>query len=526
MKARAPTLHSDMFQTSQYIDKSPSWARSGIRKEVDFARVLSYDHGDILETATIDQLSENLLRVLSSERQPPSGRRPMFFICHSLGGLVVKRALTEARRNPDLSAVLEDCYGLTFFATPHRGSLDLSNPRSAAHMQQLLGLLKPLPASIGTDLQPDDYWLRHMDAEFNEFSSDIHIWTLYETGVSQVSHTSESSRRGPAATQIKPSLTSMGSAILGLRHERIYPLRSSHANCASFGIKNLRTMMLYIKELGNAIRKSAEFYENKPARSLDLKQSVLIRVHEFYMHKEPRVVDYIKAPYSSERTLECFLAGGLDNRPETSYPLRFSWVHQCFNHPIWVERVLETIGLSGLLGFSSWKFSQEGGRHSQPHAWFLKSSCAFVPRDPVWEKWSESSSSVGSVSSIEPSHGCVYLYMPFLHFDTYKAIVKRRALISKRLFQGLRKPIPLDILKEPSLELRVIWEYLDRDPPINIRRTLDQFQHPSLDTKARDDDQVLYKMTKESLGIFGVPGRMTMPSGHSGRTSHTKKARC
>jgi hypothetical protein len=46
--------------------------------------------------------------------------------------------------------------------------------------------------------------------------------------------------------------------------------------------------------------------------------------------------------------------------------------------------------------------------------------------------------------------------------------------------------------------MRLIWEYLGHDPPLNCRRTLDQYGYPSLhDTRARDDDQVLYKMTKE-----------------------------
>ncbi|KAJ0360002.1 hypothetical protein COL154_007890 [Colletotrichum chrysophilum] len=44
----------------------------------------------------------------------------------------------------------------------------------------------------------------------------------------------------------------------------------------------------------------------------------------------------------------------------------------------------------------------------------------------------------------------------------------------------------------------MIWEYIGYDPPLNYRRTLDQFAYPSLrDTWARDDDQMLYKLTKD-----------------------------
>lgn len=47
------------------------------------------------------------------------------------------------------------------------------------------------------------------------------------------------------------------------------------------------------------------------------------------------------------------------------------------------------------------------------------------------------------------------------------------------------------------MEHKVTWRYLSYDPPFNTRRTLDQFGYPNLlDTRARDDDQMLYKMTK------------------------------
>lgn len=70
--------------------------------------------------------------------------------------------------------------------------------------------------------------------------------------------------------------------------------------------------------------------------------------------------------------------------------------------------------------------------------------------------------------------------------------------MNRRLAHGRARPVPEDIAALDSLELRVIWEYLGHDPPLNCRRTLDQFGYPSLkDTYARDDDQMLYKLTKE-----------------------------
>ena len=88
------------------------------------------------------------------------------------------------------------------------------------------------------------------------------------------------------------------------------------------------------------------------------------------------------------------------------------------------------------------------------------------------------------------------LYLPYLHWDTYRRMVKRRDIVKDRLRQGRSRPTP-EKIGTMDLELIVAWKYLGYDPPFHTRRTLDQFGYPNLtDTRARDDDQMLYKMTK------------------------------
>lgn len=102
------------------------------------------------------------------------------------------------------------------------------------------------------------------------------------------------------------------------------------------------------------------------------------------------------------------------------------------------------------------------------------------------------------IDSVNTNHIQMCLYLPYLHFDTYKVLVKRRHFVKQRIEQGRSRPVPQQVSKLDSLEIQVLWQYLGHDPPINARRTLDQFGYPSLlDTRARDDDQMLYKMTKE-----------------------------
>ena len=88
------------------------------------------------------------------------------------------------------------------------------------------------------------------------------------------------------------------------------------------------------------------------------------------------------------------------------------------------------------------------------------------------------------------------LYLPYLHWDTYKRMVKRRDIVKRRLNQGRSRPFP-ESIGSMDLELIVAWKYVNYDLPFHTRRTLDQFGYPNLaDTRARDDDQMLYKMTK------------------------------
>lgn len=96
------------------------------------------------------------------------------------------------------------------------------------------------------------------------------------------------------------------------------------------------------------------------------------------------------------------------------------------------------------------------------------------------------------------------IFLPYLHFDSYKRLLRRRELIVQRLCQGRAHPVPSSVIKSESLELQVIWEFLGHDPPLNCRRTLDQYGYPSLrDTRSRDDDQMLYKLTKERVKPLG-----------------------
>ncbi|KAI1329879.1 hypothetical protein F5Y16DRAFT_364948 [Xylariaceae sp. FL0255] len=674
------------------------WIRHGIRREVDKARVLLYRHRELVEGVTIEQAADDLLEQIVKIRSGLTGKnngRPLFFICHSVGGLVVKQALVKASLTPELKPLVYQCHGITFFATPHRGSSYLSMPTMRESIQELLFLEKPLPFSITEELAIGYKPMLKLHDMFTDIASEIRIWTFYETvdsplsGMGWVEYDE---------THFSAPITSIKSCLVRTRVEQAISLESDHAHCASFGPHNLQTMHLYLKDLAKAVRDAEtlslqcehtplklnekvrveiigfyedpdgdkeqdvrlyvskhllkEFFDKGPevclrerltARAPKFRKAVappsrrlspsrafgalgLIQglghrllgsskgSHEAQTDPEPGTVDgrfspeiVVRRPSvtgsatepalstasmstsprrsrgltvpalstpgfhkpshrrssSSTRSDEDDAGDSSDHHDIDISPLtitrttnetrtdeesaanegkdftrknrherikndaaawqdytagfsrpdpqrrKFMWIHLPFNNPYWVKGIFNKLSevqnrsYSKLLSNDYWTSKHVQGRNANYHVAYVKPGCAFVPAEANSPRPQSSSGKIRSPSpSKSPAH--FYLYLPYIHYDTYINIVRRRKLVERRLKQGRARPVPKDVADLDSLEAQVIWEYIGHDPPLNMRRSIDQYGYPSLpDTWARDDDQMLYKLTKDRDAAVG-----------------------
>jgi len=93
------------------------WVRQGIRKFISTARVLLYRHRELEDGVRLDSLADDLLEHVWKIRQGPGLKqsRPLFFIAHGIGGLVVKKAIVKASRSDKYRGLWYNCHGLTFF---------------------------------------------------------------------------------------------------------------------------------------------------------------------------------------------------------------------------------------------------------------------------------------------------------------------------------------------------------------------------------------------------------------------------
>jgi len=99
------------------------------------------------------------------------GQRPLCFITHSLGGLLVKSILrrsADSQFAPERMQVVEQCRGVLFLATPHHGS----------RLADLAGALKVYLPSVSTlDLKDNDDHLMDLYEWYRGYAPSHHILT-------------------------------------------------------------------------------------------------------------------------------------------------------------------------------------------------------------------------------------------------------------------------------------------------------------------------------------------------------------
>ena len=109
------------------------WPQDLLPTSIPSGRVLTYGYdthlrhalGPPLNKATVYDIAWDFLVALEAERRTDP-KRPIVFIAHSLGGIVVKEMLRRAGgcqpHHPHLHTIFESTLGIVFFGTPHGGS--------------------------------------------------------------------------------------------------------------------------------------------------------------------------------------------------------------------------------------------------------------------------------------------------------------------------------------------------------------------------------------------------------------------
>ena len=482
-----------------------------------------------------------LKAVQQYRRAQETEQRPILFVCHSTGGIIVKEALSR-RPIEGQNDILAVCLSVTFFATPHHGSSVLSEPEYVQTIQNHLGLKWDMSENLRIDFLLQNTKLETLNYKFAIRAMGVKIYSYVESSDTSLELLSINNSGYETWKTVRRCIVESFSGKLSTSEvpvddEEVIQLNTTHIGTPRFQGED-KLYDYYIDEMTISLKRfSAEGRAACYALDNEIMTKTKVDVHQFYEFGSRGGIESLKI-MSAYPCLRKFLEIGpsrcIDERlqrmdTEEAFQLntsrrprirfnhqpqrkhlfslpsrsfgRFKWIHVPFTHAGWVPHILTTISQDredlslhlNILMDKTWFSQHNRSRHISPYAQFVRPSVQCLT--------SRNAKQSGADKFMTPQSATdniqLVVYLPYLHWDSLRNLQKRAAIIKRRLQQAHARPIARDVLLGSSMEHKLIWQHLTSNRPIHCRRTLHQYRDPSLrDTPARDREQILYKRTR------------------------------
>ncbi|CAG8908839.1 unnamed protein product [Penicillium egyptiacum] len=147
---------------------------------------VSSHNGKTPSSDRILQHAQTLVSQLEADRDlDDAAQRPIIFVCHSLGGIIVKRALAYAESRPRLThiySIYVCTFAILFFGTPHQGS---SKANIFGSLQKIASLATPkalidLESALVNALEKESEVLQNITDQFAPLMSNFRIFFFWE----------------------------------------------------------------------------------------------------------------------------------------------------------------------------------------------------------------------------------------------------------------------------------------------------------------------------------------------------------
>lgn len=181
-------LEGDPFET--WIEGESLWLKKFLAQDLPKARIMTFGYDARVlggsSKNSIRTTAETLLILLIAKRNGSFGNclhRPIFFICHSLGGIVFKQALILAHtRGADLEYldILKSTKAVAFLGVPHGGSAIARAGSLLADVAKATRAVKVNTVNLD-DLRPNSQTLLTISDDAVDRLKDLQILTFYET---------------------------------------------------------------------------------------------------------------------------------------------------------------------------------------------------------------------------------------------------------------------------------------------------------------------------------------------------------
>ena len=182
-------LQGDAYETWKH-DNGFIWLKDFLPAQVPSARIMTFGYDSTVafskSVAKLDDKALDLLNRLGGKRSVPTKgcSRPIVFICHSLGGILVKKALIlahERSSDPEYRDILENTNAIAFIGVPHKGSDSAWWATFAANALKGASLGTSTNTALVADLKKDSSTLTSVSKQFVDRTAQLQIYTFYET---------------------------------------------------------------------------------------------------------------------------------------------------------------------------------------------------------------------------------------------------------------------------------------------------------------------------------------------------------
>ena len=134
----------------------------------------------------IQQHAHTLVADLQADRSlEDCSKRPIVFICHGLGGILVKKALayssTRTSKNVDhLYSIFAATYAILFFGTPHQGTDKLAWMKASHGDNFAEDSTRPADSQLVSAVETDSETLQAITEQFSSLMKQFHIFFFWE----------------------------------------------------------------------------------------------------------------------------------------------------------------------------------------------------------------------------------------------------------------------------------------------------------------------------------------------------------
>ncbi|MCJ1421829.1 hypothetical protein MMC32_008196 [Xylographa parallela] len=292
------------------------WLGPSLQAEIPSARVLLYDHLKPQERSIeikptehpehkatseahaavqlaidqngVEEWADRFLDTVRKCRESAHlGKRPIVILCHSTGGVVVKRALSRKPTKKGETSLASICIGIVFFGTPHHGSRVFSQLEFARPVKNKLNLKFEMSEHLQADFALDNPDLEAGNHRFGAASLGIKVWNFIETRDTQLKVLVGEETGGEYLAKVNLLIVDDRSATMTtsdvlIEEEEIKKMNTNHVGLARFADDNaLRTdfcedLKAYIKSTSAQDRAAHHFL------TTSIMTDVKVSVHQFY----------------------------------------------------------------------------------------------------------------------------------------------------------------------------------------------------------------------------------------------------